>query len=327
MRVAIAQIGSVVLDRAATLEKAAASVREAARDGAELVCFGEAVVPGYPFWLSRVDAARFEEPELKELHGLYVSQGVDLDAGELEPVQAAARESGASVVIGVMERAADRGGHSLYCTAVFVRGDGTIGSAHRKLMPTYEERLSWAIGDGHGLRAHRVGGFTVGALNCWENWMPLARAAMYAQGVNLHVAIWPGAVRNTVDLTRHIAREGRCFVISACGIVRETDVPTGVPMRGRMVSAGETVHDGGSCVAGPDGAWIIEPVADREGILFADLDLSRVLAERQSFDPAGHYARPDVLRLVVDRRRQTAAEFIEGGEDGGGLVGGLVGGS
>ncbi len=315
MRVAIAQIAPVFLRRAETIARVADAIHRAAAERCALIAFGEALIPGYPIWLSRTDAARFNAPDQKELHALYVEQSVRLgpDGGDLAPICAAAREGGVAVVLGIMERAADRGGHSLYCSRVFIGASGhaagRILSVHRKLMPTYEERLAWAPGDGAGLVTHDVGGFSVGALNCWENWMPLARAALYAAGENLHVMLWPGSAALTRDITRFAALEGRSYVLSAGAILRESDIPSDFPQRARLAAPGEVIYNGGSCIAGPDGSWLIEPITGREDMLFADLDLAAVLRERQNFDPAGHYARPDVLRLQVDRRRQSAAEF------------------
>ncbi|MFN0137797.1 MAG: carbon-nitrogen hydrolase family protein [Phycisphaerae bacterium] len=305
MRFAVAQVSPVFLDRLATTQKAANSIRAAAAKGAKLVAFGETLIPAYPLWLSRTDGARFEAADQKELHALYLRESVNIDRGDLAPLCDAACDCRIAVVVGIAERATDRGGHSIYCSCVFIAADGQIKSVHRKLMPTYEERLAWAIGDGAGLVTHAVGEFTVGALNCWENWMPLARTALYAAGENLHVAIWPGCKRLTEDITRFIAREGRSFVISASSIIRGSDIPTNTPQRSRIVaSESELLYDGGSCIAGPDGAWIVEPVVGREELIVADLDLTRVYEERQSFDPVGHYARPDVLRLSVSRERQ-----------------------
>jgi len=310
LTVALAQIAPVVLDRAATIGKVVAAIDDAGQRGAGLVVFGEALVPGYPFWISRTDGARFNEPELKELHALYAQQAVVPEDGHLSAVQEAAERHGIAVVLGVVERAADRGGHSLYCSCLYIEPTGCIASVHRKLMPTYEERLSWSIGDGAGLVTHRLGPFTVGALNCWENWMPLARTALYGQGEDLHVAIWPGAQRNTIDITRFIAMESRSYVVSISGLLREEDVPAGVPLRDRMVpTAGEVMFDGGSCVAAPDGSWLLAPMGAEERVELVELDHRTILAERHNFDPSGHYARPDVLKLHVDCSRQTVVDF------------------
>ena len=177
-------------------------------------------------------------------------------------------------------------------------------------MPTYEERLTWSPGDGHGLRVHRLGAFTVGGLNCWENWMPLARAALYGQGEDLHVAIWPGGRRNTEDITRFIAQEARSYVLSVSGLMRREDFPADTPHADAILAGSEALlADGGSCIAGPDGQWIVEPVVGREQLIVATLDHTRVRQERQNFDPVGHYSRPDVTRLTVNRQRQSTVQF------------------
>lgn len=311
LKLAIAQIAPVFLDRDATLAKVVGRVREAGELGCRLIVFGETLVPAYPLWLCRTGGARFDDPDQKRLYATYLEEAVVREEGHLDPVREAARQSGLSVVLGIAERPANRGGQTVYCSRVILDERGHIASIHRKLMPTHEERLVWGIGDGAGLVTHKVGGFTLGALNCWENWMPLARAALYAAGEDLHVALWPGCERLTRDITRFIALESRSFVVSASALVREADIPADLPLRDRMVQPGETIYDGGSCIAGPDGRWVVEPVVGREKLITAEIDPRRIQEERQNFDPAGHYARPDVLRLIVDRRRQTAAEFVD----------------
>jgi predicted amidohydrolase len=311
--VGLAQIAPVWLRRDDTLRKVAAAVAEAARQGAQLVAFGECLVPGYPFWLERTDGARFNDARQKELHALYLDQAVCIEDGHLATVQAAARAGGIQVVLGVYEKPRDRG-ESAYACAVTIGGTGDILSAHRKLMPTYEERLVWSTGDGNGLRTHRLGAFTTGALNCWENWMPLTRAALYGQGEDLHVAIWPGSRRNTEDTTPFLAKEGRSYVLAASGLMRASDVPDGTPYRAEILSGqrGDSFFaDGGSCLAAPDGSWVIPPVTGEECVKVARIDHAFVRRERQNFDPSGHYARPDVLELRVDRRRQSTVRVID----------------
>ena len=304
--VGVAQISPVWLDRDATVEKVAARVREAAGFGADLVVFGEGLVPGYPFWVERTDGARFDDARQKTMFAHYLDQAVVLERGDLAPVQEACREASIAAYVGTIERAPDRGGHSLYCTLVHIGPGGQIASAHRKLQPTYEERLVWAAGDGHGLRVHELGPFRAGGLNCWENWLPLVRASLYAQGEDLHVAAWPGSPRNTRDITRMIALESRSFVVSVSGVLRAADVPARIPLRDELLAgAPEWLAAGGSAVAAPNGDWLLEPAPSEEKVYVVTLDHRLVREERQNLDVVGHYSRPDVTRLVVDRTRQS----------------------
>jgi nitrilase len=316
LTVAIAQIAPVWLDREATLARVIDRIAGAAAAGAQLVAFGEALVPGYPFWTERTDAARFDDPVQKDLVAHYHDQAVQIEAGHLAGVCAAAADHAITVVLGVVERPRQRGGHSVYCSLVVIAADGTVAGVHRKLVPTWDERLVWAPGDGHGLRTHPLGRFTFGALNCWENWMPLPRAALQADGEDLHVAIWPGGEHLTGQITRFLALEGRSYVLSASGVMHADRVPDGVPHRERILAGGGGWWArGGSCLAAPDGSWVIPPVNEREDLLLAELDHAAVRRARHNFDPAGHYSRPDVTRLVVDRTRQATVRWQEHGGD------------
>ena len=311
IKVALAQIAPVWFDREATIKKVCEHIIKASEKSARLVAFGEALVPGYPFWLDATNGAKFNDKRQKSIQAEYAKQAVQIERGDLKSVCKTAKENNIAVYLGVIERPKDRTGHSLYCSLVYIDSNGEIKSVHRKLMPTYEERLSWSIGDGHGLVTHSLEAFTVGGLNCWENWMPLARASLYAQGEDLHVAVWPGNYRNTFDLTPVIAKEGRSYVLSVSSIFNADHAknsPIEIP---ELAQSESWLADGGSCIAAPDGTWVIEPQVKTEGVFVAEIDHQIVREERQNFDPAGHYSRPDVTRLTVDRTRQSTTHFID----------------
>lgn len=312
LRVALAQISPVWLNKKLTLEKIQSSISEAAKEKAELIVFGEALLPGYPFWLAYTNGAAWNLKVNKQLHAHYITNAIDPESGELDVLKKMAKEHHIAIYIGIIERAKDRGGHSIYASLVYINEEGQIKSVHRKLQPTYDERLTWAPGDGNGLRVHPLKKFTVGGLNCWENWMPLPRAALYGQGENLHIAVWPGSLHNTKDITRFIARESRSYVISVSGLMTKHDFPKDTPYLEQILeTCPDTLANGGSAIAGPDGKWEVEPITFKEGIFYHTLDFNRVLEERQNFDPVGHYSRPDVTKLIVNRERQSTIEIIE----------------
>lgn len=310
LKVALAQISPVWLNKNATLAKIENSIKEAASNHSELIVFGEALLPGYPFWLALTNGAGWNLDVNKELHAHYVKNSITIEKGELDSVCSLAKEHKIAVYLGIMERAANRGGHSIYASLVYVNQEGEIKSVHRKLQPTYDERLTWAPGDGNGLQVHPLKEFTVGGLNCWENWMPLPRTALYGLGENLHIAVWPGSDHNTKDITRFMAREGRSYVISVSSLMSKEDFPSDTPHLDKILEKSpDVLANGGSCIAGPDGEWLVEPIINKEGVFYHTLDFNRVLEERQNFDAVGHYSRPDVTKLIVNRDRQSTVEF------------------
>lgn len=314
LKLALPQIAPVWLDRAKTLEKVADTLRAAAKEKADLIVFGEGVVPGYPFWVSDTGGAKFNDARQKDIFAHYSDQAVIIEAGHLDEICDLAKTHKMAVYLGIIERPADRSGHSLYCSFVYIDQSGVIQSVHRKLQPTFEERLVWSPGDGNGLVTHKLGGFTVGGLNCWENWMPLSRAALYAQGEDLHIACWPGSDTNTADLTPILAKEGRSYSVSVSSLMRASDVPDDIPYAQDIRKAiGDMPANGGSCVAAPDGSWVLPPVMGEENLRFAELNPAFVRRERQNFDPAGHYSRPDVTRLIINSKRQSLIEFEKEG--------------
>ncbi|MHA7842315.1 MAG: carbon-nitrogen hydrolase family protein [Winogradskyella sp.] len=310
LKIAMAQISPVWLDKSATLKKIESSINDAAEEGCELIVFGEALLPGYPFWLALTGGAEWNTNLNKELHAHYVNNSISIEKGELDSVCQLAKKYNMAIYLGIVERPLDRGGHSIYASLVYINETGEIKSTHRKLQPTYDERLTWSPGDGNGLQVHPLRTFTVGGLNCWENWMPLPRTALYGQGENLHIAVWPGSEHNTKDITKFIARESRSYVVSVSSLMTRSDFPKDTPYLDEILkNAPETLANGGSCIAGPDGEWLVEPVLNKEGLIIQTIDFNRVLEERQNFDPVGHYSRPDVTKLIVNRDRQTTVEI------------------
>jgi nitrilase len=310
LNVSVGQISPVWLNKKLTLEKIGAAILEAVSQGSQLVCFGETLLPGYPFWLSITNGSNFNNDMQKEIFAHYLKEAVSVEDGDLKQLQQICAENKIALYLGCAEKAKDRGGCSIYCSLVYIDALGEIKSVHRKLMPTFEERLVWSIGDGNGLKVHQLGAFKLGGLNCWENWMPLARTALYAQGENLHVATWPGGLQNTIDLTRHIALENRMYVISVSGLLNKHQISDDIPhFETIRQNAPENLANGGSCIAKPDGTWLLKPLGNEETVITVTIDFNEVRKEKQNFDPMGHYSRPDILQLNVNRERQAAVFF------------------
>ena len=295
--VACAQVEPVVLDRDATLEKLEDTAAEAKQNGAELVVFPETFVAVYPSSLWAKAFAGWQDPGAKETFARIAQQSVAVGSAAERRIGAAAAELGVWLVTGVNEVEAERPG-TIYNSLLFHAPDGTLALHHRKLVPTNHERLVWGQGDGRGLTTVETGFGRVGGLVCWENYMPLARFALYEAGVELYVASTADDGDAWQPTLVHIARESRAFVISPCHFQREAAYPDDFPLHAEIEGAG-MIGRGGSAILAPDGTYLAGPLYDEEGILYAELDPTALLAERQRFDPVGHYHRPDVLKLAV----------------------------
>jgi nitrilase len=299
VRVAVVQQPPVLLDRDATLTRGVELLGEAARAGARLVSFPETWVPGYPEWLWRLRPGQ-DYALTGEIHARLLDSAVDLDAGQLRPLQDAAREHGVTLLVGVHERDGRFSRGTLYNTAVLVGPDGAILNRHRKLVPTNPERMVWGQGDGSGLRVVDTPVGRVGGLICWENYMPLARFALYAQGLDFYVAPTWDAGSGWVSTMRHIALEGRCWVLGNGTAMRGRDVPDDFPSRDQLFpDQDDWFNPGDSVVVGPNGRIVAGPLRNEHGILYADCDPAAAAAGRRTLDVAGHYSRPDVFRLEV----------------------------
>ncbi len=308
-RVAVVQSPPVFLNRAETLAKAVKAVGESAREGARLIVFPEAFVSGYPAWIWRLrpggDMALTEK-----LHALLRASAVDLTGDDLEPLSRAARDNEVTVVCGLNERDADFGGGTLYNTVVVIGPDGAILSRHRKLMPTNPERMVWGFGDASDLKAVATPCGRVGTMICWESYMPLARYALYAQGVDIYVTPTYDSGDRCVATMQHIAREGACWVVSSGCAFRGRDVPDAVPGKAELFrDPDEWINPGDSVIVAPGGKIAAGPLHEEFGVLIADIDLERVGMARRSLDVVGHYARPDIFQLRVNTGRQKPAEF------------------
>lgn len=302
---AAVQATPVFLDREATTAKACDLIDEAAGKGAGLICFPEAFIPTYPEW-----AWRRPPWSDSDLFPLLLENSVSVPGKATESLGRAAARAEAYVTIGINERA-DKGS-TIYNTLLFFGPDGALLGKHRKLMPTGAERLVWGTGDGSTLRVYETPFGRLGGLICWENYMPLARSSLYAQGIDIYVAPTWDTSDVWVPTLRHIAKEGRIYVIGICCVLRESDVPSSVPGRDELYPSDDWMARGLSTIVGPDGEVVAGPLIEEEGILVAKLNANRARASRQQFDPVGHYARPDVFHLQVDARPKPAVTFSYG---------------
>lgn len=301
LRVALVQALAVPFDIEASLERARTLVAEAAHRGATLVAFGETWLTGYPAWIDHWPRlSLWDDPEVKAVHARFRRAAITVPGPHAEVLGDIAAEHGVVLVMGINERVEAGHGHgTLYNAQLVFDADGRLLTHHRKLVPTHTERLVWGPGDAHGLRVATTAVGRVGGLVCWEHFMPLARQALHEQGELIHVAQWPTVKPMAQLASRTYAFEGRCFVLAVGGLLHRTQLPpalaqalVGVPEDGLLLR-------GGSGIAGPDGAWIVEPVLEREEVIVAELDPQRRDEEVLALDVTGHYARPDLLSLTV----------------------------
>jgi predicted amidohydrolase len=302
LTLAVAQAVPAVLDLGGAVARACAWIREAGARGARIVAFPEAWIPVYPLWCDRGTLGTWGHEPAKRLHARLARNSLGIPSRETEALCRAAREARCGAVVGASEL--DRTG-SLYNTLLFVSPEGEILGRHRKLVPTFGERLVWGYGDAAGLVAHDLAGVRLGGLVCWEHWMPLPRQVLHAEGEQVHVAAWPHAGDLHQLASRHYAFEGRAFVLVAASYLPKTALPGDFELAGDFAGAPDVLLDGGSAVVGPDGDYVVEPVRGREELIVAEVDLDRIAEEKQTLDVAGHYARPDLFELRVNRQRLT----------------------
>lgn len=296
-KVAAAQVAPVFLDKQKTIEKACRIVEEAANHGAKLIVFPEAFIPGYPDWIWLIPNSN--GPELNQLYVELVENSVSIPDQSTDRLCDAARKNEIYIVIGLNERNSERSNGSLYNSLIFINDQGVIIGKHRKLIPTGGERLIWAQGDGATLETYQTSIGNLGGLICWENYMPLARNAMYEQGVQILITpTWDKSPNWLISL-QHIAREGGLFIISSCMAWKMDELPDRFDFKKLYPKGREWINTGNSCILGPNGKILSGPLEAEEGILYAEIDLNDILAAKRLFDVSGHYARPDVFEYRV----------------------------
>ena len=296
------QAAPVLFDREATVEKALRLVSEAAENGSQLILFPEAFIPAYPRGLSFGTVVGGRKPEGRVTWERYWANSVNVPGPVTEKLGEAARQANAYLAVGVIERDSQYSRGTLYCTLLYFGPDGRLLGKHRKIMPTAAERLIWGFGDGSTLTTIETEIGTIGGLICWENYMPLARTFMYSKGVEIYLAPTADARERWNSTLRHIALEGRCFVLGCNQYVTKDMYPADLEGVEDLEDQPETLCRGGSVIISPLGEELAGPLYDREGILYADLDLAQVVRSRFDFDVVGHYSRPDIFQLIVDER-------------------------
>jgi nitrilase len=309
-QLAIVQKAPVFLDKQNTIALAVASVEEAAAHGAKLVVFTECFIPGYPAWIWRLRPGG-DWNVSEALHQRLLNNAVNMDSSDLAPLYEVARQHQLNIVCGIEERDNQLSQATLYNTVITIGADGTLLNKHRKLMPTNPERMVWGFGDASGLKVVDTNAGRTGALICWENFMPLARYALYSQGIELYIAPTYDSGDGWIGTLQHVAREGCCWVVGCGNILRGSDIPGDFPERATLYpDDAEWVNSGDSVVIAPGGEIVAGPMHQEMGILYHDIDRDKVAIAKRALDVVGHYARPDIFRLQVNSQRQSPCSFI-----------------
>jgi len=308
-QIAIVQTPPVFLDKHKTIQLAVEMVEEAASNGAELVVFTEAFIPGYPTWIWRLRPGG-DWNLSEELHARLLKNAVNMESDDLTPLFESARKHHVTIVCGIEERDSKLSRSTLYNTVIIIGPDGNLLNKHRKLMPTNPERMVWGFGDGSGLNVVETPAGRIGTLLCWENYMPLARYALYSQGIEIYIAPTYDSGDGWIGSLQHIAREGCCWVVGCGNLMRGSDIPDDFPEKSTLYpDSDEWVNPGDSVVIAPGGEIVAGPMRETSGILYCDIDREKASIARRALDVTGHYSRPDIFELHVNTRSQSPTIF------------------
>lgn len=310
-QLALVQKAPVFLDKQKTIELAVTTVEEAAARGARLVVFTECFIPGYPAWIWRLRPGG-DWNLSEELHHRLLNNAVNMNSSDLAPLFEIARKHQLTIVCGIEERDSQLSQSTLYNTVITIGPEGTLLNKHRKLMPTNPERMVWGFGDATGLKVVETEAGRIGALMCWENFMPLARYALYAQGIEIYIAPTYDSGDGWLGSMQHIAREGCCWVVACGNLMKASDIPDDFPQKASLYPDNdEWVNPGDSVVIAPGGEIVAGPMNKETGILYYELDLEKVAIAKRALDVAGHYSRPDIFQLQVNTQVQSPCVFNE----------------
>ncbi len=299
VKIAAAQLTPVFLNKEKTIEKACEAISEAGRNGAELIVFPEAFISGYPDWVWLIPNSK--AAILNDLYRRLVENAVSVPDDSTHKLCKSAKEAGINVVMGINERNAGKSSASLYNSILFINDEGNIEGIHRKLMPTGGERLIWAQGNGTSLRSYDTSAGRIAGLICWENFMPLARTAIYETGAQILAAPTWDKSPNWLQSMQHISREGGLFVVSTCMSIKIDDIPDEFEFKKLYPEGIKWINTGNSCIINPKGQILAGPLNEKEDILYAELNMNEILEAKRMFDAAGHYSRPDVFNFSINK--------------------------